>query len=555
MFGKTKPLWLDYLFLIAILGALFLVNLGNRPFSSPDEGRYTEIPREMVQSGDYLTPHLNGLKYFEKPPFVYWFETLPLKLGFSSEFAMRLPIALFALLGCLSVYAYARRVYRRSAGLLSAIVLGTSILYFALGRLILLDLVLGVFLSMGLFSFIIGIKLCIGKERRIHLGFASASFACAVLTKGLIGLVLPIAIIGIWVIGLNKWKDLLPLYLPTNLLIFFGISLPWHILVSIQNPEFFDFYFIHEHFERYLTTVHRRAQPFWFFIPIFIIGFFPWIFFLPKAIKNFIPKKMKDWKVYDLEAFLIVWSLFIALFFSFSSSKLIPYIIPIFPPMAIVVGRFLAYVIESEKSTKIEATLYFIISTALAFGIPFVLQERNDPDLFVSLMPYFFSIKVYLITGSGLFLIFSFLEKLKKGRFWVLTLFHVLFLFTINATGSFVQKMSMKPFAEYIKNNISEEAHIVFYNMYAQDLPFYLNKTVKILDWSGELDFGKKIEPKNSTFLTRGKFTNLWKTEKNMCVISKKNFIPGIPFSGKTPPILLEKEEYVLLCKKSDERL
>lgn len=195
MIHKNSSPKLDYLFLIIGLGVLFLVGLGNRPLSSPDEGRYVEIPREMVMSGDYVTPHLNGLKYFEKPPFVYWLEAVPLKLGFTSEFAMRLPIAFFALLGCLSCYAFAARTFSRSTGLISAVVLGTSTLYFALSRIILLDLVFSVLTASGLFAFIIGIKLSPGKERRFHLLIAAITTALAVLTKGLIGIVFPLVLL------------------------------------------------------------------------------------------------------------------------------------------------------------------------------------------------------------------------------------------------------------------------------------------------------------------------------------------------------------------------
>ncbi|UNM06332.1 MAG: phospholipid carrier-dependent glycosyltransferase [Holosporaceae bacterium] len=205
MIHKNPAPKLDYLFLIIGLGVLFLVGLGSRPLSSPDEGRYVEIPREMVVSGDYVTPHLNGLKYFEKPPFVYCLEAAPLKLGFTSEFAMRLPIAFFALLGCLVCYAFATRIFSRSAGLISAAVLATSTLYFALSRIILLDLVFSVLIAAGLFSFIVGIKLSPGKERRFHLLITAITTGLAVLTKGLIGIVFPLGIIGLWVILLNKW--------------------------------------------------------------------------------------------------------------------------------------------------------------------------------------------------------------------------------------------------------------------------------------------------------------------------------------------------------------
>lgn len=527
-----------------------MTSLGNRPLASPDEGRYVEIPREMVETGDYITPHLNGLKYFEKPPLGYWLQSVPLKFGLTGEFFLRLPIALFALIGCLGVYAYATRVYSRMAGYCSAIVLATSLLYFSLARLILLDLILTVLMSLGLLSFMIAIKLSDGKERRIHLGITTVTFAAAILTKGLIGIVLPAGIIGLWVISLNKWKELLPLYLPSNLFLFFLVVLPWHLLVASYNPEFFDFYFIHEHFERYLTTVHRRMQPWWFFIPILGVGFFPWILFLPKALKNFIPFRFRDWKIYDLEAFLIIWIGFIFLFFSFSSSKLIPYILPIFPPLAIIMGRFLSYTIKGDQSTKGEAALYLGLSIALAGSLSFFLKKQSDLTLYKNLSFYVPYLSFCLIGGATFFFIFTFWSK-PKWKFVALLVSHVAFLFTLNSASPFIQKTSMKPFAEYLKKNLSEDTPVICYGMYCQDFPFYLGRLVKILNWSGELDFGKELDPQNSIFLTDTTFKEIWNRSSSICVLSRKKSAQGIPF----PPhhrskIVYQHDEFVLLCKK-----
>jgi 4-amino-4-deoxy-L-arabinose transferase-like glycosyltransferase len=541
---------LDYVLLTFLLGVLFLTSLGNRPLASPDEGRYVEIPREMVETGDYITPHLNSLKYFEKPPFVYWLEAIPLKLNLTSEFFLRLPIALFALIGCLGVYAYATRIYSRTAGYCSAIVLGTSLLYFSLAHIILLDLVLTVLISLGLFSFIIGIKLPAGTERRFHLGITSVTLACAVLTKGLIGIVLPASIIGLWLISLNKWKELLPLYLPTNLFLFALIILPWHLLMASQHPEFFDFYFVREHFERYLTTIHRRMQPWWFFIPIGTLGFFPWIIFLPRAIKNFIPFRLKEWKIYDLEAFLIIWVTFIFLFFSFSSSKLIPYILPIFPPLAIIVGRFLAYILQGEQSTKKEAVGYLVSSAAIVGGAIFFLKGHSDAALALSLAPYIPYIAFYVMGGAIVFFILSFLNKI-QWKLAGLLIFHVGFLFTLNTASPLIQKSSMKPFAQYIKENLPAETEVAFYGMYAQDLPFYLGHTVRILNWSGELDAGKELDPQNTIFLSEASFKKWWDTTRSACVVCRKNSVPGIPFSKHHNfKIVYHQDEFVLVCKK-----
>ncbi len=543
-----KPVWRDCFCLSVILGILFFSFLGGRPLSSPDEGRYVEIPREMVASGDYITPHLNGLKYFEKPPLVYWIEAIPLKLGFFNEFSFRFPIALFALLGCLVVYGFSRHFYSRRAGLWSAVVLATSLLYYALSRIILLDLVLTIFMTSGLLCFFAGIKSDRGLGRRKWLAFSATSLALAVLIKGLVGVLIPLGIMAVWITLFNKWRLLRPLYLPTNLLLFLVIALPWHILVSLKNPSFFDFYFIHEQFERYFTTTHRRYQPFWFFIPITIFGFFPWTFFLPRAIKDAIPKTFRDWKIYDLESFLIVWIVFIFIFFSCSNSILIPYILPIFPALAILVGRFLSYIWKNHLKIGSEICLYSIFHLILVLGSVYTLQRLQtdiiSPPLFLSISQV---VTLWIISIVALPLIYFW-----KGTRWALGIVLVsqlVLLFILNGAGTHIQKTSTKALAQKILSSYPESVEVMTYYSYFQDLPVYLQNTVKVVHWSGELDFGNQVDHHNKIMLTDTEFEKYWNSNKNICVVTKKNFYNGILQITRSKPFILgTQDELITAC-------
>ncbi len=543
-----NPVWRDCFCLSVVLGILFFSFLGGRPLSSPDEGRYVEIPREMVMSGDYVTPHLNSLKYFEKPPLVYWIEAAPIKLGFFNEFAFRFPIALFALLGCLVLYGFTLHFYSRRAGLWSAVVLATSILYYALSRIILLDLILTVFMTSGLLSFFAGIKTDPGFSRRKWLAFSAISLALAVLTKGLIGALIPLGIMAVWITLFNKWRLLRPLYLPTNLLLFLAVVVPWHVLVSLRNPSFFDFYFIHEQFERYFTTIHRRHQPFWFFIPITFLGFLPWTLFLPRALKDFIPKTFKDWKIYDFESFLIVWILFIFIFFSCSKSILIPYILPIFPPLALIVGRFLSYSWKNHLKIGPEVLLYFIFYLTLILGSVYAFQRLHVE---IIAQPLFLSISQILSLWAVTLIVLPLLY-FWKGTRWALGAIlaaQLGLLFILNNAGTYIQKASMKPFAEKILTAYPKGAEVITYHAYFQDLPVYLRHTVKIFNWSGELDFGAQIEPNNKIMITDAEFKKSWSSPKNVCIVTKQNFYGDLlPTVGAKPFLLGAQDEIVLAC-------
>src|SRR4051812_19727919 len=199
----------DIALLVLIFGVLVFAGLGQADLVNPDEGRYAEIPREMVATGDYVTPRLNGVVYFEKPPLVYWTMAAMLRVFGPSELSMRGANALFSLAGILMTYVLARRLYGRVAGLAAAMVLGTSLLYFALGRIILLDMPVSVLMSATLSCFILGVREPAGTPRRrwyLHGLYACA--ALATLAKGLIGFVLPGAVMFLWLLIFNEWRRL-----------------------------------------------------------------------------------------------------------------------------------------------------------------------------------------------------------------------------------------------------------------------------------------------------------------------------------------------------------
>jgi 4-amino-4-deoxy-L-arabinose transferase-like glycosyltransferase len=341
----------DLLVLAVLFAALYALQLGSAPLANPDESRYAEIPREMVATGDWVTPRLNGVVYFEKPPLVYWAGAVLQSVFGASDWAMRAIPAGFGLGGILLTYAAARRLHGRMAGLLAAGVLGTSLLYFALSRVLLLDMPVAVLMSATLFCFLLGVREPPGPRRRWLFYGLYASAALATLAKGLIGFLLTGAVMFLWLLIFNQWRRLRPLYLPTGLLLFAAIAVPWHVLAAQRNPQWAQFYFVHEHWERFTTTAHGRAEPWWYFGPVLLAGIFPWTGFLWPALRD----RLRGGPDGGLRAcwaaarganadawFLALWAGFVLLFFSKSQSKLIPYILPVFPPLAVLLGAWLA---------------------------------------------------------------------------------------------------------------------------------------------------------------------------------------------------------------------
>lgn len=527
--------WLlrDLAVICLLIGVFFAFMLGNRPLSVPDEGCYVEIPREMVSTGDYVTPRLNGVKYFEKPVLFYWLESLSIRLFGLKEFFLRLWPALFALAGCLAVYGAGRRLYGRRSGRLGAAVLATSLLYYALSRAIILDMPLSVLLTVSLLSFLVGMHEPAGFRRRLYLWGFYACAALAVLAKGLIGILIPGLVIGAWIIVLGEWRMLKTIYLPSGLALFLLIAAPWHVLVGRANPEFFNFYFIHEHVLRYLTKIHSRYQPPWFFIPIALAGLFPWTSFLVQALRFSSPSTWKERHEHRDALFLLLWAGLVFLFFSASSSKLVPYILPIFPPLALLIGRYLAAAWDSRDMPGIKAgyALHLLLTLVLAVVLIALPRLSSRPEVqALGHYPVLFAI----ILGLGaLATWFAGTRRGVRLAVPILAASAALFLVVLNASASLVDLRSTKSLATALKPKLQAQDEVASYNAYYQDLPVYLEQRVTVVDWKEELEFGTTVEDTSAWMIDSATFWKRWNGSSTIYMITERERYDALRAEGR----------------------
>jgi 4-amino-4-deoxy-L-arabinose transferase-like glycosyltransferase len=513
--------WTDLLIVALLAGALFGFMLGNRPLSVPDEGRYVEIPREMVVTGDYLTPRLNGVKYFEKPPLFYWLEAFSIKLFGLHEYTLRLWPALFALFGCLTVTVAGARLFGRLTGLLASVILATSLLYYGMSRVIILDMLVSVLLTGALLSFLIGIRETPGLKRRLYLLAFYAFSALAVLAKGLIGILIPGLVISVWVVLLGEWRLLRTIYLPTGLALFLLIAAPWHIMVGMANPEFFNFYFIHEHLQRYLTMVHGRYQPAWFFIPVVLLGLFPWSMFLVPAIKHNMPSSWQERHEHRDAFFLLLWAGLVFLFFSASDSKLVPYILPVFPPLALLIGRYLAASWEQIDlpGAQMGYVVFLIAASVLSvalLSLPAFLPNSNWVEM---LGAWRFAVALTLVIGAAASWGFA-RQRRFKFAFIALTITSALFLIEVNAASHLVEMKSTKNLASTLKTRLKPGDEVASYRTYYQDLPVYLERRITVVDWKGELGFGTTTENTELWMIDGVTFWKRWDGPSTMFMVT-----------------------------------
>jgi len=510
----------DLVLITVLVSIFFCFMLGNRNLSVPDEGRYVEIPREMVATGNYLTPRLDGVKYFEKPVLFYWLEALTIKQLGIDEFSLRLWPAFFALFGCVAVYAAGVQLFGRRSGLLASVILSTSLLYYSMSRVIILDMPVSVLISFALLSFLVGTHKDPGLQRRLYMWAFYVFAALAVLTKGLIGIVIPGMIIGAWILVLGEWRLFKTLYLPSGLTLFLLIAAPWHIMVIRENPEFFYFYFIHEHFLRYFTTIEGRNQPVWFFLPIILLGMFPWSVFIFQAIRHNLPKSWKQRHQRRDELFLLLWASLVFIFFSASQSKLVPYILPVFPPLAILIGRYIAVALESRNHTGIQFGFRILLVFSLLLAIVFVVAPFFLPAPEVGAIGFYrYAFAATMLTGAG---VAFFLTRYRS--FWLaftaVAAMSVLFLVELNAAAPRVELKSIKHLAMELKKHLVPGDKVASYANYYQDLPVYLGRRITVVDWSGELDFGREIEDTSAWMINSATFWKQWQGKSTVYMVT-----------------------------------
>lgn len=490
----SRNLRQDLVLLALFFGALFFGTLWVRPLGNPDEGRYSEIPREMLAEGDWILPRLNGVLYFYKPPLPYWLHASAMSVGGKSLWVLRFWPAAISLLGVLGTYLAARHLYGRLAGFLSAAILGTSLLFFGLSQVITLDPFVSVFMTLALYAYLIGLYAPPGNGRRWLFAGFYVGISLAVMSKGFMAIAIPGAIIFLWFLLMNQWRRLRDLHLGLGAIIFLIIAGPWHIAAWLSSEHWFDFYIVHEHFERYVSDVSDRAQPFWYFFVLLPIALLPWTVFLPQTLLFF----LRGWRERNERPaawFLLIWATFVVVFFSLSASKLPTYILPAMPPLAILMGRFIALLIEAGEWRRLRPAITTLagLLVALAVALPIIAWSRADE--YTGGGGWIILAALLLIGGAVA--TFRFLRKGEEARAMLAGFLCVsATLLCFNGLAAQFQQPGTRAFAEYLKTRLEAGDRVFHFADYFQDFPFYLEQPVDFLmQFPNEQTFGAQWEP------------------------------------------------------------
>jgi 4-amino-4-deoxy-L-arabinose transferase-like glycosyltransferase len=485
--GALAPSWLGWL----LLGLAWCATLQVRPMLDPDEGRYAEIPREMLVSGDWVTPRFNDLKYFEKPPLQYWATAAVYSVAGVHEWTSRLWTVGLAFACLALVFVWVGQLYGAAAALTALTALSVSPFFVVVAHLNLLDAGFTFWLTAMVLAFTraqLAPRATAAERRWMLLAWALA--ALAVLSKGIVVGVLAGGALMLYTLierDARPWRRLHPL---AGLAVFALIAVPWFVLVSQRNASFLTFFFVHEHFARFLTTVHQRVEPWWFFLPLLLLAVLPWLLPLLSACRAAWrePAPQAPQSQFKPRRFLLIYAGLTLVFFSASGSKLAPYILPMVPVLAALTGAASA---EPQRLARLAARSGGILIVLCAAGLLIYSTRRN------SYVPH-----AALVWGSAAALLGVLALLASYLRLRPLTTVMVTALGAILAWQFLLCEYSVVPpsrsgrdLAAAVTAYIHADTPLYSVGQYRETLAPYLGRTLQLAGYEGELQFGLNEEP------------------------------------------------------------
>ena len=490
--------------LLAVLlfaAAVALLEPAGSGLAEPDETRYAEIPREMLATGDFVVPRLNGLPYFEKPPLLYWANAASIRLLGRTPGAARLPTRLAGIGTALLVVAAAGG-WRRRAGLAAGILLLVSPIGFLLARTNLTDGILTFFFAATLLSARAAIlRRAAGGPWRGLAALAGAAAAGAFLTKGLIALALPGLILLVWCAAAGRLRDLLALLASPAPLVFVALAAPWFVLAEQRHPGFIAFFFVHEHFARFATGSARRAGPLLYFVPVFAIGFLPGLAFFGAALR-------KAWRRTDDGFFFFVWFAAVFVFFSLSRSKLPPYLFPAIPAAALLAGR--AAAVARRRTWIVHAVLAVALAAALVLH-PVSRGFLTESRLQALVAP---ALALLVVTAGAAVLLAGNSPSLalcSLGAGWIAFLASVVLGWPRTVPARFPAELAAAARAEGAPG-----IPLVGYKDYLNGVSWELGVPIPVAAYRGELEpeFESRAEVRDALVWSPERFWALWKSDR-----------------------------------------
>lgn len=497
-----RETWIVAAILAAIV-LLYFFRLGSLGFFDPDEGRYAAIPQAMLQRGDFVVPYLEGFPYLEKPPLLYWTTAASLAVFGHDEWAGRLPVALFGLLGIGAIFLFARKRLGPVVATAGAALLALNMQWFIQARFLTTDMVLAGVMTVGMCAFFEGAET--GRRR----WFALLYVCCALgtLAKGFVGFVLPGLVVLLYVALTRRWRILARMGLWWGALLGAAIALPWFLLVQREFPDFLRWFVIDQHVSRYAGNDAEHAKPFWTFVPVLWIGFFPWIMHLPflrrRDVAAAAPAGAED-ATRRLHVYLWCWFGAIFGFFTVSSGKLISYILPALPPLALLAALLVARAFAPRpdgdalarlrRGSLIVAPIWLVMAVAAIVGLPWLVVRDNRMNLAdVAVWPWLFGAVFGL---GGLAALVLALARRVRGALAAQAIAGAALFATMMFAASAVEPlMNPRPLGVALAKVVKPGDVVALYQIPQPSFEFYLGRPPKLIAFAGEYRYGIGLKP------------------------------------------------------------
>ena len=484
------------------LAVVWLLTIQIRPMLDPDEGRYAEVPREMLTTGNWVTPRLDGLKYFEKPALQYWATAALYGIVGLSNWSSRLWTVGLGFACLPLIYAWVARLYDRRAALTAIVLLAMSPYFGVIGHLNLLDAGFAFWMCATVFAFTRAQSAPArsGEERNWML-LCWAAAALAILTKGIVVFVLAGGTLIAYCLAERDLRPWRRMHFALGVPLFLALATPWFIVVSLRNPDFAPFFFVHEHFQRFLTREAQRVEPWWYFIVLLAIGTLPWLTGLLRAVAASWRDSGSGLHFKPLK-FLLLFSALTLVFFSLSDSKLATYILPMFPPMAAFTGVAIA-----DRPRFLARAIYVGAGLALfiAAGLLFYSQHRNEV---IPADALGWAIAAGVAAAAAVMI----------ARWQRPVVVALLFIFAWQALLCEYTVIPPARSAHALVQAVAPQVHpaTALYSVgeYRQTIPPYLGRTLTLVSFQGELEFGQAREPGRQS-ATPEQFVRQWEASRD----------------------------------------
>jgi 4-amino-4-deoxy-L-arabinose transferase-like glycosyltransferase len=544
---------------IAVTAAaiMYLALIGLSPWGlwERDEGRYADVARSMLDRGDFITPRIDGAVFLDKPPLGMWVTAGSLLLWGRNEFGARFGQTVLALGLLLVTWRIGTLLFDRRRALAGVIVLASSCLFFVAAHILTLDLTLTFTVGLTLMLFLEGHRRH-ERDGRFYILMAGGA-ALAVLAKGPIGLVLPGMTVALFLTLRRSWGRIGRMRLGWGLLLFAAIAAPWYLMVSIRNPEFPAYFFLHENLARFATRTHHRAGVWYYYLPVVLAGLLPWSAI---AAANLVATAVADSRAWlrrprppgEAAAFLLAWFIPGFLFFTLAQSKLPLYILPLFPAMAIACGAWLVGRLEAGPAFPWWISLAFVFTGAVALvaggrlaGARLPAAMWEDGGAFLALAAL---VLIGLLTG----------DLLARRRLVTPALVATALLVSVAWYGALLAAgrndalNETRAFARLLQREGSGAPEVYEYRCLLRGLPFYLGRTVGMVSpQDDDVELGKSYPHDPGSYVPPERLLERLRGQDRVFVVVRhKDLLPLQERLGAPVVVLARSSEHDLVSNR-----